>query len=166
MCDDQQSLLLLQQLSTSIAAVACQKHGSFSVQALVDTLHTAAQIYSLVEALRKDIVRLITHPSGHFVVLRMLQRFPYSSTKFIDDAIQANCLQVGTDHHGLRVVKAVVSTRRAPELTRLFKQIARLTMKLVENQYGNYVIQSVLDVAPAGMSFSLFINAILSSLML
>jgi len=78
----------------------------------------------------------------------LLQRFPYDFTKFIDDAITANCLQIGTDHHGLRVVKAVLALRRPSELTRLFKTIAKLTMKLVENQFGNYVIQSLLDVAP------------------
>lgn len=131
--------------------VACQKHGSFSVQALVDTLHTPAQIYTLVEAMRPDIMRIITHASGHFVVLRMLQRFPYGSTKFIDDAIVANVSQIATDHHGLRVVKAVLAVRRPAELTRLFKQVARLTMKLVENQYGNYCVQAVLDVAPPGV---------------
>jgi len=100
----------------------------------------------LVEALRKDIVRVIVHASGHFVVLRMLQKFPYHSTKFIDDAIVGNCLQISTDHHGLRVVKAVIAARRPQDLTRLFKQISRITMKLVENQYGNYVVQAVLDV--------------------
>jgi hypothetical protein len=49
------------------------------------------------------------------------------------------------------VVKAIVASRRVTDLGKLFKQVARLTMKLVENQYGNYVVQSVLDVAPAGV---------------
>jgi hypothetical protein len=142
-CNDEQCLALLQRLAPAISMVACQKHGSFSVQALVDTLHTPAQIYTLVEAMRPDIMRIITHASGHFVVLRMLQRFPYGSTKFIDDAIVANVSQIATDHHGLRVVKAVLAVRRPAELTRLFKQVARLTMKLVENQYGNYWYVSI-----------------------
>ncbi len=44
-----------------------------------------------------------------------------------------------------------MGSRRVTELARVFKQVSRLTMKLVENQYGNYVVQSVLDVAPAGV---------------
>lgn len=122
--------------------------GSFSVQALVDMLHTPTQLYVLTESMRHDMLRILTHASGHFVILRMLQRFPYSTTKFIDDAVINNMATIGTDHHGLRVVKAILAVRKSGELTRLFKQVARLTMKLVENQYGNYVIQSVLDVAP------------------
>jgi len=144
--------------------VSCQKHGSFSVQALIDNIYASSegsatmeqrQVFVLVEALRKDIVRVITHASGHFVVLRMLQKFPYQATKFIDDAILANCLQIGTDHHGLRVVKAVVACRRPADLTRLFKQISRLAIKLVENQYGNYVVQSVLDVCSHAVATSI-----------
>ena len=150
-CNDEQCLALLQRLSPAIGVVACQKHGSFSVQALVDTLHTPAQVYTLVESMKADIMRILTHASGHFVVLRMLQRFPYQSTKFIDDAITNNVGVVATDHHGLRVFKAVLCVRRASELTRLFKQVARMTMKLVENQYGNYSLQAVLDVAPPGV---------------
>jgi hypothetical protein len=42
--------------------------------------------------------------------------------------------QIGTDHHGLRVMKAVVATRRASDCARLFKTITRLTTKFVENQ--------------------------------
>jgi esterase/lipase superfamily enzyme len=37
----------------------------------------------LVDALSPEIVRVMTHSSGHFVVLRMLQKLPYSATQFI-----------------------------------------------------------------------------------
>jgi len=150
-CSEEDRLLILRKLAPSMSTVACQKHGSFSVQALMDSLTTPTQLSVLVESLKRQCVRMMTHASGHFVILRLLQRFSYASTKFIDEAIVNNCLQIGTDHHGLRVVKTVVASRRPSELTRLFKQVARFTMKLVENQYGNYVVQSVLDVAPTGV---------------
>jgi hypothetical protein len=86
-CSDDQRLTLLKKLAPHIAAVSCQKHGSFSVQALMDTLHTGSQIHVLCEALRRDIVKIMTHSSGHFVILRFLQRFPYAATRFVDDAI-------------------------------------------------------------------------------
>jgi hypothetical protein len=150
-CTDEQKLDLLRRLAPNMCQVACQKHGSFSVQALMDSLTTSEQIAVLCDSLKKDVLKVMTHSSGHFVVLRFLQRFAYIATKFVDDAIVDNCLQIGTDHHGLRIVKAILSSRKATELNSLFKQVARLTMKLVENQYGNYVVQSVLDVAPAGV---------------
>lgn len=147
-CTDQQNLILLEKLAPALIGVSCQKHGSFSVQALIDSLHTRAQIQVLTEALRKDILRVITHSSGHFVVLRMLQRFSCAATSFIDKAIIQHCLHIGTDHHGLRVVKAVINSREPMDLEGLHACITHLAMDLVENQYGNYVIQCVLDSAP------------------
>ena len=95
-CTDDQLLELLENLAPDIATVACQKHGSFSVQALMDTIHTIEQINALVFALNKDIMRMILHSSGHFVVLRFLQRFPMPHCKFILDVIEKNCLEIGT----------------------------------------------------------------------
>jgi hypothetical protein len=41
-------------------------------------------------------VRIILHSSGHFVVLRFLQRFRWPQTKFIFDAIEHNMQEIGT----------------------------------------------------------------------
>ena len=38
------------------------------------------------------------------------------------------------DHHGLRIMKAVLATRQVKELTAIFKEATRQTMRLVENQ--------------------------------
>lgn len=152
LASQQRCRVLCEMLAPTMTAVACQKHGSFAVQALVDAIADDPEAHHIiVDALKKDTVRVITHDSGHFVVLRLLEKFPYPSTVFLDEAIQENCLLVGTDHHGLRVVKAILAVRRPCELTLLFKHIARLTMKLVSNQYGNYVIQAVLDVGNHGV---------------
>ena len=90
---------------------------------------------------------MILHSSGHFVILRFLQRFP-EHCKFLLEIIEKNCLEIGTDHHGLRVVKAVLQSTQVKDLNPIFKEVTRLTTKLVENQYGNYIIQAVMDVAP------------------
>jgi len=144
--NDEQLLVLLKNLSSDVVHVSCQKHGSFSVQAMMDCIHTPAQIQTLVESL-KDCVPMILHSSGHFVILRFLQRFP-EHCKFLLEIIEKNCLEIGTDHHGLRVVKAVLQSTQVKDLNPIFKEVTRLTTKLVENQYGNYIIQAVMDVAP------------------
>ena len=44
-CNDEQLLILLRKLSSDIVHVSCQKHGSFSVQALIDCIHTDDQVW-------------------------------------------------------------------------------------------------------------------------
>lgn len=151
LCNEDQILTLLTTYGNSLGQVACQKHGSFAVQALVDRLSTPEHYATLAQTLQDDIVRVMTHPSGHFVILRVLERFPVPATKFIDDAIEHSCQIIGNDHHGLRIIKALLALRRPRDLTRVFKAISRNTLKLVEHQYGNYCIQCVLEAAPAAV---------------
>jgi pumilio RNA-binding family len=77
-CTVSQRIELLQALSLDIITVACHKQGSFSIQSLMDTLQSDEEIAALGHSLDKDMVRLITNSSGHFVILRFLQHFPQS----------------------------------------------------------------------------------------
>ena len=150
-CSHTQLLRLIEALAPDMSVVACQKHGSFSIQALLDSITTREQVDAFVHAITPGIVPVILHSSGHFVVLKFLQNFKENSA-FILQALEENIVEVGTDHHGLRVVKAVLSQFDARALSAIFKEVTRTTTRLVENQYGNYVIQSVLDVAPKSVS--------------
>ena len=96
------------------------------------------------------MLRLIRHASGHFVIIRLLDRFSTADSKFVVDTIVKNCLTVCNDHFGLRCVKHLLAQhrRRQNDVHLLCLYIAREASKLVEGQYGNYVIQAVLDVAP------------------
>ncbi len=117
----------------------------------MEVLQTEEELRALGDALSPELVRIITSPSGHFVILRFLQRFPLAQCPFILACLQKSCLEIATDHHGLRVLKTILDMGPASELHGVFKAISRLTMKLAENQYGNYCIQHVLENAPANV---------------
>jgi len=159
--------------------VACHRHGSYSVQALLSSLHTPEETQLICDGLYDQVVKLISHASGHFVILRILRTFSFPQTKFVYDAIQKQCVAICTCHYGLRVMKHLIAhhmndsnsvsnttnnnnndiitngdinggdSNKTYVLHRIIKQITRHALKLVENQYGNYVVQSVLDHAPS-----------------
>lgn len=108
-CDDEQKLILVMNLAPHIATVACHKQGSFSIQAMIDSLRTQTQIQVLVEALSKDVASIILNCSGHYVILRFLNRFGYPYTRFIHQAMVTHTLEFATDHYGLRVMKAAIT---------------------------------------------------------
>jgi hypothetical protein len=91
-------------------------------------------------------------------VLRLLKHLPYSVTRFVDEAVLTHCQDVAVDHFGLRVMKALLANRKQSEITRLLKKVCRLTMKLVEDQYGNYVIQEVLDVGSVQIRSAIYMK--------
>ncbi|ETO10775.1 hypothetical protein RFI_26601, partial [Reticulomyxa filosa] len=151
-CNDEQRIVLVDNLRESMVTVACHKQGSFSIQAMMDTLSTTDQKQYLIQGLQMDIKKIILNHSGHYVILRFLTRFKYPDTKFIFKAISQYALELATDHYGLRVLKDAVEQGQtqlpSQDLLAVYMSIAKHTNSLVENQYGNYIIQHLLDVAP------------------
>jgi hypothetical protein len=82
-CDDEQLVTILNNVEQHIARVCCQKYGSFSVQGLMDMLRKPEHIRILATALQRDASRIISHPSGHFTMLRFIHCFPYPYTDYL-----------------------------------------------------------------------------------
>jgi len=147
-CDDHERLVLVSNLSGHMPQVACHKQGSFSIQAMMDTLSTEEQIARLVDALNRDVKKIILNHSGHYVILRFLQRYDWPHSKFIHKSLTQHTLDLATDHYGLRVMKAAVDAGPVQEMSAVFASIVKHANTLVENQYGNYIIQHLLDLGP------------------
>jgi len=147
-CSDRQRLVLVSNLCPHLAQVACHKQGSFSIQAMMDTLSTDEQIGLLVEALSRDLRAIILNHSGHYVILRFLQRYDWPHSKLVHTALTQHTLDLATDHYGLRVMKAAVDAGPIEEMSAVMASIVKHATTLVENQYGNYIIQHLLDLGP------------------
>ncbi|MES1915568.1 MAG: hypothetical protein MHM6MM_007494, partial [Cercozoa sp. M6MM] len=168
-CSAKERFVLLQELckdkAEQFSTVACHKQGSFSLQAAMSLLETEQEIEQVSHAIRSQLLVLVAHASGHYVVLRFLSHFPRRAA-FVQHSFAQHCLAYGTDHYGLRVAKSLVSawvrdpgihgrshkriavSQLTPEMQEVLDAIVLHTCHLVENQYGNYLIQHVLDVAP------------------
>jgi hypothetical protein len=152
---DTERSTLIDNLGLNISNIACHKQGSFSLQGMMDFISELSHIERVGEFLKPNLVRVIMSASGHYVILKFLQRFVFPYTRFIHESIERNCVVLACDHYGLRVIKAVMDAGPLSELNGIFKKVARGTMKIVENQYGNYVVQQVLDVAPPSICNSI-----------
>jgi hypothetical protein len=137
----------------------CHKQGSFTLQALMDlspmSEKNSVLVYAFENILRPQVRKIITSSSGHYVILKFIQLYPFPHTRFLIAACEKHCAMYCSDHYGLRVLKALFESVPVSELHGLFKKIARLTLKIVENQYGNYVVQQVLEIAPASICTSI-----------
>jgi len=146
---DEQRLYLVGNLAPQIALVSCHKQGSFSIQSIMESLRTQTEIEMIVEALSKHVMQIILNCSGHHVIIRFLSKFGWPFTRFVHRALVGHCYVFSTDHYGLRVMKAAVDAGPHSQLTNVFNCISKHTNNLVVNQYGNYIIQHLLDVCPS-----------------
>jgi len=143
-CDDDQRLLILKSLTHSLTAVACDTHGSFGTQVLIKSLTTDQQIDLAAHILLPQTLVLVTDYKGHYLVVVLISQFPYEKFSFIDEVIIAHCAAVSMNNQGLQVVKAIFQHRTPAQLNPLLQVIAANAIILVENQYGNYVVQQAL----------------------
>jgi len=144
-CNDAQRTILLQNLLPSLAKTACDPHGSFGTQLLIKSLCKTEHIKMVVEALKSDVLNLITDYKGHYLVIVLISQFAPENTTFIDEVIVSNCSLVSINNQGLQVMKSLFKNRTVEQLLPVMHAISGVTMHLVENQYGNYVLQLVLS---------------------
>jgi len=151
-CSQSQRIALLSNLGPQLSSVACHKQGSFSVQSIITSVNSKEEIYLVRDYLKEDLEHIILSCPGHYVILRFISRFGWPVSNFISETLALNVVGFATDHYGLRVLKATFDSARQNNVKKLNQAIIDHTNSLAENQYGNYIIQHLLDVGPEEVS--------------
>lgn len=141
---EEQREIVLVNLIPKLSEAACDAHGSFGTQMLIKSLGQQSHLRMVAEALKKNVVNLICNHKGHYLAIVVISLFPFDYSKFIDEAIITDMMTIAVDNQGLQVIKALFQTRAPPQITPVMKAIAQHAMALVEDQYGNYVVQQCL----------------------
>ena len=105
---------------------------------------TAAKI--LTDALRPSAARLCIDSHGNHAIQRILLKLPYQYTQFIFDAVAASVEDVARHRHGCCVIQRCLDSRHSSARTHLVGRIVEKSLELMQDAYGNYVVQYVLDV--------------------
>lgn len=105
---------------------------------------TAAKI--LTDALKPSAARLCIDSHGNHAIQRILLKLPYQYTQFIFDAVAASVEDVARHRHGCCVIQRCLDSRHSAARTHLVTRIVEKSLELMQDAYGNYVVQYVLDV--------------------
>lgn len=105
---------------------------------------TAAKI--LTDALEPSAARLCIDSHGNHAIQRILLKLPYQYTQFIFDAVAASVEDVARHRHGCCVIQRCLDSRHSMARSHLVTRIVEKSLELMQDAYGNYVVQYVLDV--------------------
>nr|CCA21998.1 conserved hypothetical protein [Albugo laibachii Nc14] len=157
--DEWQRLAIVRAVCPHLMAAALNLHGTRSVQKVVEICAisqsekkdaTSIDLPQLiVHALKDDAVRLCIDSNGNHVIQRALQYFNPKFTQFIFDAVSRECTTVGTHRHGCCVLQRCLDAANVTQKKELIAQVEYHAMKLMQDPYGNYVVQYVLDACTA-----------------
>jgi Pumilio-family RNA binding repeat len=149
---------LIQSVSTRLVNASLNLHGTRSVQKVVELCaqdeqdgqlankgeETAAAV--LTKSLAPAAARLCIDSHGNHVIQRILLRLSPVHSHFVFEAVAASVGDVARHRHGCCVIQRCLDSPPSPARAHLVRRIVEKSLELMQDAYGNYVVQYVLDV--------------------
>lgn len=119
---------------------------------------TLSQIQVIINALSGEVVALIQDLNGNHVIQKCLNHLKSEDAQFIFDAVGDNCVAVGTHRHGCCVLQRCIDHASGYQKVQLVRQITANSFNLVQDPFGNYVVQYILDLNEMSFTTPLCLN--------
>ena len=145
-CEDDQRMALIETAAPALPAIALNQHGTRALQKMIEFLRTDSQVNIVIQALSSKVVDLVQDLNGNHVIQKCLQILGAERCQFIYSAVGASCVTVGTHRHGCCVLQRCIDHAQGYQRSELVAQITRCAFDLVQDAYGNYVVQYILDL--------------------
>lgn len=145
-CNDDERTVLFQNASKDMVRIALNQHGTRALQKMIEFVSTPQQVQLIIEALRFEVVGLIQDLNGNHVIQKCLNKLTPIDAQFIFDAVGKNCIEVGTHRHGCCVLQRCIDHASGSQKQWLIQRITDHSRILVQDPFGNYVIQYIVDL--------------------
>jgi hypothetical protein len=106
----------------------------------------------IIEALKGHVVTLIKDLNGNHVIQKCLNKLTPEQNQFIYDAVTEHCVSVASHRHGCCVLQRCIDHASEAQKVQLATEITFNALTLVQDAFGNYVVQYVLDLKYARFS--------------
>ncbi|KAM0714024.1 hypothetical protein Q7P37_010988 [Cladosporium fusiforme] len=145
-CNDEQRTVLIGNCMENMTQIALNQHGTRALQKMIEYVSTPQQTQMIIDAMRYDVVQLIQDLNGNHVIQKCLNHLNSTDAQFIFDAVGVHCVPVGTHRHGCCVLQRCVDHASGAQKAELVRQISTHAFSLVQDPFGNYVVQYILDL--------------------
>ena len=151
-CNEEQRTLLINTAAPALATIALNQHGTRALQKMIEFVHTPTQVDTIIQALSPRVVELVQDLNGNHVVQKCLTRLGAERSQFIYDAVGNYCVVVGTHRHGCCVLQRCIDHAQGFQRAQLIARITHCAFDLVQDPFGNYVVQYILDLDEAAFT--------------
>ena len=135
--------LLARTMEGHVLSLSLQMYGCRVVQKALEHVLVDQQT-QLVRELEGNVLKCVKDQNGNHVVQKAIERIPADRIQFIINSFHGQVYNLATHPYGCRVIQRLFehcSENQAP----LLEELHRYTQNLVQDQFGNYVIQHVLE---------------------
>jgi hypothetical protein len=150
--------LLGETLVGNVLTLSLQMYGCRVVQKALEVISPEQQAH-LVKELEGHVMKCVKDQNGNHVIQKVIEQVPAHFTQFIVDTFVNKVYTLATHPYGCRVIQRILehhsgnidvyeekrrSGRDNPPYL-ILRELLHCTISLVQDQYGNYVIQHVLE---------------------
>ncbi|KAH8678117.1 armadillo-type protein [Xylariales sp. PMI_506] len=145
-CTDEERTALIRNASDHMVRIALNQHGTRALQKMIEFVTIPEHVQIIIEALRYQVVDLIQDLNGNHVIQKCLTKLTSENNQFIFDAVGTHCVDVGTHRHGCCVLQRCIDHAAGEQKIWLIRQITENAPRLVQDPFGNYVVQYIIDL--------------------
>ena len=161
---------LARAMQGAVVSLSLQMYGCRVIQKALENLKGYLGEQALiVEELRGHVLSCVKDQNGNHVIQKCIETVPLSISGFILEAFRGQVYDLATHPYGCRVIQRILenSPYASPDdraTMVLLEELAANTQTLVLDQYGNYVVQHILEKGSAEDRQAI-INAVLTNLL-
>jgi hypothetical protein len=128
------------------ADISCNNSGTHALQSLIEIINMPGEEELLKQAVSKNILKLSYDVNGTHVIQKVISCIKEEDRQFINNTITKNFHKLVFDSNGICVLKKFINGNRNPAIKQQFlDQINKNALEIVQNPFGNYIIQHILD---------------------
>lgn len=149
-----QKTLLIKNIYPNVFQISINQYGTRSLQKIIDTVETEEHVNMICDGFStkftsiEQVVTLINDLNGNHVIQKCIFKFSPSKFGFIIDAIvnKDNIIKISTHKHGCCVLQKLLSVCTLQQIFKISVKIIQYLPGLINDQFGNYIIQFLFDI--------------------
>ncbi|GMH30583.1 hypothetical protein Nepgr_032426 [Nepenthes gracilis] len=132
-------------LTGHVLTLSLQMYGCRVIQKAIEVVDLDQQKEMVME-LDGHIMRCVRDQNGNHVIQKCIECIPEDSIQFIISTFYDEVVTLSTHPYGCRVIQRVLEYCRYPKTQHIvMDEIMQSVCMLAQDQYGNYVVQHVLE---------------------
>jgi hypothetical protein len=139
----EQIMKILEKISTTILDIGSNNHGTRVIQHLIDYLSNDQLLNYFIKSIEPYVIPLLKELNGTHIIQQLLLKHPQCSNH-INKIIVDNCASLASHSHGCCVLQKFLNGKDKNLKENLINNLINNCLVLIIDQYGNYVIQSIL----------------------
>lgn len=145
-CSSDQRIFILEGILPQFEVISCNIFGTHVVQSLIDIANMPEEIKLINCSVKGRVVALSTESHGTHVMQKLLINIKEIDRVEVNAEVLQNFYNLIYDPNGICVLKKYINgCKNSTNRTELMKWILSNVLEVIQNPFGNYVVQHLID---------------------